>query len=181
MGMDAIELVMEIEDAFKIRVPDEDAERITTVRELQDYVVSRVGLLPPPPCLTARTFYFLRRTLGDSCRVPRDAIRPSTRARSILRSTPPDAWADAVRRLRLTHLYGGRFGKAVRWPAALATVGDLARSIGGEGPWRYGVEREPADNQDTRQRVIQIISEQMGIAASEIRGEHRFIEDLNMD
>ena len=143
MGMDGIELVMEIEDAFKIRIPDEDCERIRTVRELQDYVVSRVGHLPPPACMTARAFYFLRRTLGESCRVPRCAIRPSVRARAVLRSATPDTWADAVRRLRLTHLYGGRFGEAVRWPAALATVGDLARSIGGEGPWRYGTGGEP--------------------------------------
>lgn len=40
-SLDEIELVMAIEDEFGIEIPDDDAEKITTVKEAIDYVVSR--------------------------------------------------------------------------------------------------------------------------------------------
>ncbi len=43
MGLETVELVMEIEDEFGIKIPDEDAERIQTVGQLEQYVVSRTS------------------------------------------------------------------------------------------------------------------------------------------
>ncbi|MBI2684608.1 MAG: acyl carrier protein [Actinobacteria bacterium] len=39
-SLDLVELIMEMEDRFKIKIPDEDAEKITTVGEAVDYVVA---------------------------------------------------------------------------------------------------------------------------------------------
>lgn len=40
-SLDQIHIVMTIEDEFGIEIPDDDAEKITTVQQAIDYVVSR--------------------------------------------------------------------------------------------------------------------------------------------
>jgi acyl carrier protein len=42
-SLDTIELVMAFEEAFGIEIPDEDAEKIKTVRNAIDYVGSHVN------------------------------------------------------------------------------------------------------------------------------------------
>ena len=37
-SLDSVELIMAIEDEFEIEITDEDAEKLKTVGELQDYV-----------------------------------------------------------------------------------------------------------------------------------------------
>lgn len=39
-SLDTVELIMAIEDDFDISIPDEAAEKITTVQEAIDYIVS---------------------------------------------------------------------------------------------------------------------------------------------
>lgn len=37
-SLDTVELVMAFEEAFKIEIPDEDAEKIATVKDAIDYI-----------------------------------------------------------------------------------------------------------------------------------------------
>lgn len=37
-SLDTVELVMAFEEAFKIEIPDEDAEKIATVKDAVDYI-----------------------------------------------------------------------------------------------------------------------------------------------
>jgi len=39
-SLDVVELVMELEDEFNLEISDEDAEKITTVGEVVDYIKS---------------------------------------------------------------------------------------------------------------------------------------------
>ena len=41
-SLDIVELVMAFEEAFEIEIPDEDAEKITTVKDAVDYIQSHV-------------------------------------------------------------------------------------------------------------------------------------------
>ena len=42
-SLDVVELVMQFEEAFDIQIPDEDAEKITTVQQAIDYINSHKG------------------------------------------------------------------------------------------------------------------------------------------
>ena len=41
-SLDVVELIMALEEEFDIEIPDEDAEKITTVGDVVDYIKSRV-------------------------------------------------------------------------------------------------------------------------------------------
>jgi acyl carrier protein len=41
-SLDTVELVMALEDEFGLDIPDEDAEKMTTVGKAMDYVISHV-------------------------------------------------------------------------------------------------------------------------------------------
>ena len=40
-SLDTVELVMALEEEFETEIPDEDAEKITTVQEAIDYITAR--------------------------------------------------------------------------------------------------------------------------------------------
>jgi len=41
-SLDQVELVMAFEEGFEIQIPDQDAEKITTVKEAIDYIKAHV-------------------------------------------------------------------------------------------------------------------------------------------
>ena len=43
-SLDIVELIMGIEEEFDIEIPDEDAEKLTTVGEAMDYVKTKLGV-----------------------------------------------------------------------------------------------------------------------------------------
>lgn len=78
MGLDTVELVMEVEESFGISLPDDRASKIRTVGDLYAAVLdlTRAGKRNRDACLSAATFYSLRRHLLRH--VPDvSALRPS--------------------------------------------------------------------------------------------------------
>jgi acyl carrier protein len=41
-SLDIVELIMALEEEFDMEIPDEDAEKISTVRDVVDYIKARV-------------------------------------------------------------------------------------------------------------------------------------------
>ncbi len=60
MGLDGIELVMDVEDRFGISIRDDEAERIVTVGDLTQLVLSRIAARERHVCPTLRSFLMLR-------------------------------------------------------------------------------------------------------------------------
>jgi acyl carrier protein len=63
MGLDAVEIVMAVEDAFDIRIEDAEAEKLLTPRQLIDCVQGKVSGATSNTCLTQRAFNLLRKSL----------------------------------------------------------------------------------------------------------------------
>ena len=68
-SLDLVELVMELEDRYGIRITDEEAERIETVGQAIDFVLSHAPLPRQIPVLS-----------GDSITNPRGRLRGATDA-----------------------------------------------------------------------------------------------------
>ena len=43
-SLDAVEIIMAIEDEYDIEIPDEDAEKLTSVGEAMNYTLSKIGV-----------------------------------------------------------------------------------------------------------------------------------------
>ena len=76
--MDLVEIVVRTEDAFGITIPDADATRITTPRELADFVTTKVSLSDESSCLSQQAFYFLRERFQSHLLFSRQSFRPNT-------------------------------------------------------------------------------------------------------
>lgn len=78
MGLDTVELVMEIEDAFSIEIPDDEASRMLTVGDVHEYIIAKTNLASnSSACLSAVAFRSIRgaaKALGVNDRLrPRDS------------------------------------------------------------------------------------------------------------
>ncbi len=81
MGLDTVEIVMDVEDTFDIRIDDDVAQSIETVGELYDYIVEHTATARTGKCLTAAAFYEVRAGL-TSCDIS-DRFGPSTKLAEI--------------------------------------------------------------------------------------------------
>lgn len=63
MGLEGVEIVMAVEDAFDIQIADAEAEKILTPRQLIDLVQGKVAMTSTSVCLTQRSFNLLRKSL----------------------------------------------------------------------------------------------------------------------
>jgi acyl carrier protein len=77
VGLDGVELVMEVEDEFDIAIPDDEASRILRVGDLVECVSKKCLRSPRDRCASAHTFYLLRSALVDLVNVPRYDVRPA--------------------------------------------------------------------------------------------------------
>ena len=98
MGLDSVEFVISVEDAFGIEIADGDAARMRTPRDVIDHLAGRLPAAAAPDpvsprCLTQRAFYRLRAAVSTRARVPRSAVTPGTRLRDLVPERGrKDAW-----------------------------------------------------------------------------------------
>ena len=91
MGLDTVELAMEIEDAFSITIPHEEASRIETVGDVFDYIVEKTNVPTNSTiCLSAIVFYSLR-DAAMKLGVPNTGIRKRLRPKDLTAEILPDS------------------------------------------------------------------------------------------
>jgi hypothetical protein len=117
MGIGDIELLMECEDEFDIKIDDDTAYRIQTVGHLVRAVAEIHGMTAHLTCRTSRTFYALRRQLIRELGIDRAAIKPKTPLHILLSKDKHDALREVLRDQGLDKL-------PVNW-----------RTAGLSGPW----------------------------------------------
>ena len=101
MGLDGVELVMEVEETFGFSIPDEDAAALHTVGKLYDYIMDHRFRGRREGCLTSVVFYKLRRALMLVLEIPRSGVRPPVPLATIISTHRRRFWADLQRTLGL--------------------------------------------------------------------------------
>ena len=81
MGLDAVEIVMMVEDAFDVAIEDAEAERMLTPREVIEHVMRKVGRTDRAQCLTQKAFHRVRASLMRNAGLKRAQIRPDVPTR----------------------------------------------------------------------------------------------------
>jgi acyl carrier protein len=66
MGLDSVEILMQVEDAFGIRIPDEEAEQIITVGDFHNSVWRNLNGRHLDRCHSQKLFYTLRTTISKN-------------------------------------------------------------------------------------------------------------------
>ena len=128
MGLDAVEIVMEIEDAFDVTLEDAEAVHIRTPGDLIEAVWRKVAHADAQGCLTQRAFNLLRAALLSAFPLKRRDIKPTTRMGAIV----PKANRDQLRKQFATTLRTDPFPALVRprWLVVLLTAPCLAAGFG---------------------------------------------------
>ena len=76
MGLDTVELVMAVEEAFNLRIPDAVAAKLYTVGELHGYVVSELQRREGPAVDPVEVYETLRKLIVRQLGVPPSAVTP---------------------------------------------------------------------------------------------------------
>jgi hypothetical protein len=87
MGLDAVEIVMEVEAAFDIRLEDAEVEEISTPRDMIELVMGKVAQADAAGCLTQRAFNLLRAGLLLQLPLKRRDITPEARMANLVPRT----------------------------------------------------------------------------------------------
>ncbi len=115
MGLEGVELVMSLEEAFGIQITEEEATNCRTPRMIIDVVFSKLKTADTHVCRSQRAFYIVRRVLVRTLGPERKSITPDTRFRDVIpkpqekdlwvqlrAALSPRSWPGLVRPLWLT-------------------------------------------------------------------------------
>jgi acyl carrier protein len=78
MGLDGVELLMEIEDAFKISISDEEVSEAITVGKLYQCVLDKIKVSTEERCSSQKSFYLLRAALRENLGIEAKSVTPRT-------------------------------------------------------------------------------------------------------
>jgi acyl carrier protein len=93
MGLDSVELVMEFEEAFGIKLEDEEVTKTVTPRMVIDLIFSKLKTADERICRSQRAFYTIRRVLVQTFGLDRKSITPDMRLRdSISKPREKEVW-----------------------------------------------------------------------------------------
>jgi acyl carrier protein len=177
MGLDGVELVMEFEDEFELRIPDQAVSEMFTVGDTVRYLVDELNKrkLSESGNAAARSFYRLRNELMIRYGVARDAVRPDTPIGQLIPKNARHDWPSIV---ELSGLRGERrrlFRR--RFPVPETPIRTLIENRC-KTPWLR--LDGTIDEEVVFRRVQQIVAEQMNLPSSSIRRESKYVQDLGI-
>lgn len=86
MGMDSVEILMSVEEAFGIEIEDHEAEKIRPPADLIELVRAKIAVVQSPICLSHRAFNLLRRSLTRRLGIKRTVIAPNILLADLIRT-----------------------------------------------------------------------------------------------
>lgn len=178
MGLDGVEFIMEVEDAFQVAIPDDVASSLRTPRNLVDYLGERLAGEGERVCLEQRAFHRLRRAAIRVFGTSRGEVASDTRWDAILPS----------RQRRRNWQLLGRAASISPWPRLsiwggfrpwLTTVGSTSRHVATHAPASLRHESERWSRSEVEAVVARLMRECLGI--KEFGWDQEFVKDLGVN
>ena len=92
MGLDLVELVLEVEDEFDIYLPDKDVECLATPNDLATYIFDKYQKKDDNKCGSQVAFYKLRKLFIDNFGNKREELVPSADLETLLGDNIRSKW-----------------------------------------------------------------------------------------
>jgi len=182
MGLDSVELVMAIEEEFGIEIPNEDAEQITTVGQMYDFLRKTLHSTPPAHCMTQRMFYRVRRAIIENYGVPKQSITLDTKLKDLvpeqhLKNKWP--YLDLFAELDFPKLDRNWWPVARRTSTDVLTLRELLTAMTTLNAEKLLVE--PGSDEEIWVRLTKVIQRQLNVELREIQPDASFTRDLGVD
>ena len=93
MGLQGVELVTDLEEAFGIELKDDEVVESLTPRMIGDVIFTKLKATDEHICQSQRAFYILRKAFLNMFNLERKSIKPDTRFRDLIgRSQEKEIW-----------------------------------------------------------------------------------------
>ena len=86
MGLEFVEIILSVEDAFGVSISDEEASRIITPNDAIHLISQKVQTNDDASCINQIAFHKIRKILTDKFDIPREDIRVHAHLRQLLLS-----------------------------------------------------------------------------------------------
>jgi hypothetical protein len=184
MGLELVEYVTAIEEAFEIAIPDADAQYLETPNKLIDYLCARLGDSGDAPPLIQTAFYRLRNAITEELSVPRSRVKPITRLIELTDRSESEVWNAVARRLEvrrkvLTHSpVVGWLAKLVHAPGR--SVGEVARQLAMLKPVVLKSKNASWTRAQITEVATRLLEHEIGMNINSLQLDATFIQDLGM-
>ena len=181
MGLDGVELIMDVEDRFDTSIPDSAAEHIQTVGDLHQFLMDRIRNQISDRCPSAAMFYPIRRILVDYFGIDRSAITPSTSLETIINENDRHKFWRQLESTVSTRLPNLKRSKWLQWngdtfPESCTTVRQLVNQCVDVN--RITNEFGPDDTDAVWETVCELVATMAGVEQSTLKHETNFARDL---
>lgn len=175
MGLDGVEIIMEIEDTFNIQIQDEEAQFCLTPKSLIDLVISKVNMeAGDETCLTQKAFHLCRKSYFELSNIPRIKFRPQTLLNEIIPKTNRSEFLVAwQKKMKLP-----TFPKMFSLFSSVRRVEDLVGYVVRTHPETIKAKEKVWRPGEIRTIVRQIISDKLDI--KKFKDEANFVKDLGL-
>jgi len=178
-GLDTVELVMAIEEEFGLEIPDEDAERMTTVGETYEWLRRRLASTPATECLTQKVFYKLRRALVEGYKLRRRAISPEMRLDYLLSQEEiEDGWPylEVAMNMKLPDFKTSFELLGFKLSEHRLTMRELVSGLIKLNSSQFSEERDT--DEEVWRRLLDVIVAQLNVNRDEVTYNASFTRDL---
>lgn len=181
MGLEGVELAMDIEERFATSVPDSELEQILTVGDLQNFIMTRIRSQDSGVCPSAAMFYPIRRILVDQFGLDRTLVRPSTLLESLVGQSDRSEFWRTIESSLATQLPRLKRSKWLQrtgdiFPPECQTVSQLVKQCVDLN--RITEEFGPADSATVFELVKEIVASVAGVDTAKISSDTNFVTDL---
>jgi hypothetical protein len=179
MGVDIVEFVMSVEEAFDLQFRDEDLQNMRTPRELIDHIAALLPRADASVDLTELAVTKLRDAISAECDVPVECVTPASSLERLLPQKDRHLrWTGVKRQLGLKKL--PRIGISGCGMGRVLTLRQAAEYVAHYYP--YSVKRGAGWSRSEIAEVVHWhMCNEFGLRRDQYTEDSRFVEDLKLE